>query len=77
MPAESAAGRGGTLAYWRVDSADEAFDRLLAHGATADEAPHSVGGDLRAATVLDPVGNLVGLIEYPGFSGSTTVPALN
>ena len=44
---------------------------------TPDEAPHSVGGDLRAATVLDPFGNLVGIIEYPGFEGSTTVPALS
>ena len=77
VPTETAEGRGGTLAYWRVDSADEAFERLVAHGATPDEAPHSVGGDLRAATVLDPFGNLVGIIEYPGFKGSTTVPALN
>ena len=77
VPVETAAGRGGTLAYWRVSSADDAFEALVAHGAVPDEAPHSVGGDLRAATVLDPFGNLVGIIEYPGFEGSTTVPELN
>ena len=77
VPVESAAGHGGTLAYWRVDSADEAFERLVGLGATPDEAPHSVGGDLRAATVTDPFGNLLGVIEYLGFEGSTTVPAMN
>lgn len=77
VPTETAEGRGGTLAYWRVESADDAFAALVAHGAVPDEGPHSVGGDLRAATVLDPFGNLVGIIEYPGFEGSTTVPAMN
>ena len=77
IPVESAAGHGGALAYWRVASADEAFERLVSLGATPGEAPHSVGGDLRAATVTDPFGNLLGVVEYPGFAGSTTVPAMN
>ncbi|HEX9953241.1 MAG TPA: VOC family protein [Rubricoccaceae bacterium] len=77
VPAETATGRGGTLAYWRVDNADEAFERLVGFGATPDEAPQNVGGDIRVATVVDPFGNVVGIIEYPGFEGSTTVPGLN
>ena len=77
VPAETATGRGGTLAYWRVDSADEAFERLVGFGATPDEAPQNVGGDIRVATVVDPFGNVLGVIEYPGFAGSTTVPVLN
>ena len=74
VPAESAAGRGGTTAYWRVDNAQAAFEALVAHGATPDEPPTSVGGDLVAGSVLDPFGNLIGLIEHPGFEGTASAP---
>ena len=55
------------VAYWGVSSADSAFARLLDLGATAVEPVEDVGGGIRVATVRDPFGNLVGVIENPFF----------
>ncbi len=60
-------GTSGCTAYWGVEDAAAAYDHLLAAGA----APHSpvadVGGGIKVATVLDPFGNVFGLIENPNF----------
>jgi predicted enzyme related to lactoylglutathione lyase len=60
-------GTAGGTAYWGVEDAAAAYAHLLAAGA----APHSpvadVGGGIRVATVLDPFGNVFGLIENPNF----------
>ena len=53
--------------YWGVENIQEVYDHLLQLGATADEAPHSVGGPLLIATVKDPWGNLLGMIYNPVF----------
>jgi predicted enzyme related to lactoylglutathione lyase len=58
----------GTVGYWGVDDAVAAHARLLALGATDHEAPHEVGGDIVVATVRDPFGNLLGLIQNPHFN---------
>jgi predicted enzyme related to lactoylglutathione lyase len=55
------------LAYWGVTSADSAFERLLSLGAVAVEPVEDVGGGIRVGTVRDPFGNLLGVIENPGF----------
>ena len=55
------------LAYWGVTSADSAFERLLSLGAVAVEPVEEVGGGIRVGTVRDPFGNLLGVIENPGF----------
>jgi predicted enzyme related to lactoylglutathione lyase len=61
------AGTAGGVAYWGVEDAAAAYAHLLAAGA----APHSpvadVGGGIQVATVLDPFGNVFGLIENPNF----------
>jgi predicted enzyme related to lactoylglutathione lyase len=64
---ESAPGPGGTVAYWRVDAIDAAFARFTAAGATTVVAPHDVGEGIKVATVADPFGNQIGLIENPHF----------
>ena len=58
---------GGGVAYWGVPDAHTAFARLLALDATAQEAVHEVGGGILVGTVLDPFGNLLGIIENPHF----------
>ena len=63
-------GSGGVVAYWGVSDATEAFTRLLELGATAQEDVQEVGGDIRVATVKDPLGNILGVIENPHFSES-------
>lgn len=55
------------VAYWGVTAIQETYDRLLQLGATANEPPYNVGGELMTATVKDPYGNVIGLIYNPYF----------
>ena len=55
------------LAYWGVTNADSAHARLLELGAVGVEPVEDVGGGIRVATVRDPFGNLLGVIENPSF----------
>jgi predicted enzyme related to lactoylglutathione lyase len=70
-------GAGGPETYWGVADADAAFARLLGLGARENEGVHDVGEGIRLATVLDPFGNLLGIIENPHFKleGPGVVPA--
>ena len=55
------------IAYWGVEDIDRAYDALLAHGAKTHHPPTDVGGDIRVASVTDPFGNVIGLIDNPHF----------
>ncbi len=57
----------GVIAYWGVNEIQEEFDRLIAIGATVDEKPSNVGGELMVASVKDPWGNIIGIIYNPAF----------
>ena len=57
----------GVVAYWGVDNIAAEFARLLALGAKEHMAVREVGGGIYVATVLDPFGNIVGLIHNPHF----------
>ncbi|HTO88420.1 MAG TPA: VOC family protein [Thermoanaerobaculia bacterium] len=63
-------GAGGTVAYWGVENADAAWKRLLELGASPHSDVRDVGGGIRVATVSDPFGNVLGIIENPGFQQS-------
>ena len=67
----SQSGRGGSVAYWRVDAMDRALEHFVAAGATIVSGPQDVGEGLVAATVEDPFGNLMGLIRNPHFALTT------
>lgn len=58
----------GVIAYWGVDDAEAALARLLELGATERGGVQDVGDGIRLATVLDPFGNVFGVIENPHFS---------
>ena len=60
-------GKSGAVAYWGVANADAAFRRLLSLGATEHSAVQEVGEGIRVATVFDPFGNSVWIIENPHF----------
>lgn len=60
----------GPRTYWGVNNAQDALDELVALGATIAEEVHDVGGGIQMASVTDPEGNHVGLIENPTFSRS-------
>ena len=69
LPAEGDAqpGVGGVTVYWGVSDAEAMHARLLAAGATAHTPVQDVGGGILTATVLDPFGNVLGVIENPHF----------
>jgi catechol 2,3-dioxygenase-like lactoylglutathione lyase family enzyme len=55
------------VAYWGVENAEAAWQRLLELGATKHEDVQDVGGGIKVATVKDPFGNTFGIIENPNF----------
>jgi predicted enzyme related to lactoylglutathione lyase len=61
-------GAGGATAYWGVTDAAAALKRLEAMGARAHEPLQDVGDGIKVASVLDPFGNVVGVIENPHFT---------
>ncbi len=61
-------GAGGGIAYWGVANVDSAVARLISLGAARNGDVQDVGGGIRAATVRDPFGNVIGLLENPHFS---------
>jgi predicted enzyme related to lactoylglutathione lyase len=65
----SATGTGSSaVAYWGVADAAAALARLVELGATDRMGVQDVGGDIRLASVIDPFGNIFGIIENPHFS---------
>jgi|ERR1043166_9298539 predicted enzyme related to lactoylglutathione lyase len=61
-------GSGGVAVYWGVADAQAALARLLSLGATERSSIQDVGDGIRVATVLDPFGNIFGIIQNPHFS---------
>jgi predicted enzyme related to lactoylglutathione lyase len=59
----------GVLAYWGVQDARAAHAALLEQGATPRDPVTDVGGGILTATVLDPSGAVLGIIENPHFRG--------
>lgn len=62
-----AKGPGGVGAYWGVADADAALRRLIELGGKPHSAVQEVGGGIKVASVLDPSGNVFGVIENPHF----------
>jgi predicted enzyme related to lactoylglutathione lyase len=59
------------MSYWRVPDIGAAVAHFTASGATLHEQVQDVGEGIKVASVRDPFGNTIGLIENPGF----TLPA--
>ncbi len=55
------------VSYWGVPNIQEVYDRLIELGATENEKPYNVGGEIMTATFKDPFGNVIGLIYNPHF----------
>jgi predicted enzyme related to lactoylglutathione lyase len=62
------AGRGGSVAYWRVGKIEDAVQHFVSSGASLVAPAEDVGEGIKVATVADPFGNLIGLIENPHFA---------
>ena len=55
----------GSITYWGVADADAALARLLAVGAAPDSEVRDVGDGIRVATLREPGGAVLGIIENP------------
>ncbi len=53
--------------YWGVDDCEKALAILMEKGASKDSEPQNVGEGIVVATVLDPFGNVFGIIQNPHF----------
>ncbi|GAA4608613.1 putative enzyme related to lactoylglutathione lyase [Actinoplanes octamycinicus] len=56
-------GVAAPVAYWAVTGIDAKVAELTAAGATVREKPHDVGGGRLIATVTDPDGTVIGLLQ--------------
>lgn len=66
-PLPVATGGTGGLAYWGVGNIDTSLEHFTSCGAEVRSPAQDVGGGIRVATVADPFGNMIGLIENPHF----------
>ncbi|MGE0450564.1 MAG: VOC family protein [Vicinamibacterales bacterium] len=62
------AGRAGGVAYWRVADIEQAVRHFITVGAASVTPIQDVGEGIKVATVADPFGNVIGLIENPHFA---------
>ena len=68
QPEENSTKGTNVEAYWGVDDIQSSYDKLIALGATIQQAPMNVGGELMVASAIDPWNNLIGLIYNPSFT---------
>ena len=57
------ADQAGPVAYWHVADIEAKLAEVTAAGAVVKEAAHDVGGGRLVATVTDPDGNVLGLLQ--------------
>jgi predicted enzyme related to lactoylglutathione lyase len=56
-------GEGAPVAYWEVSDIEAKLAELTAAGASVTEPAHEVGPGRTVATVSDPDGNVLGLVQ--------------
>ncbi|GAA4211172.1 VOC family protein [Microbispora amethystogenes] len=56
-------GMTSPVAYWHVPDIEAKLAEVIAAGAIVKEAAHEVGGGRLVATVTDPDGNVLGLLQ--------------
>jgi predicted enzyme related to lactoylglutathione lyase len=61
-------GVSGPIAYWGVADAYATYQQLLEWGAQAHSPITDVGDNILIGAVVDPFGNILGVIQNPNFS---------
>ncbi|MBC3194120.1 VOC family protein [Pseudonocardia sp. C8] len=66
-PPGAAAGPGGAVLHWHVDDLHGTLERLLELGATEYQpvTEHGDGAGFVTASVVDPFGNILGIMHNP------------
>ena len=65
VPGGGPQGMTSPVAFWRVPDIEAKLAEVTAAGATVKESAHDVGGGRLVATVTDPDGNVLGLLQDP------------
>jgi predicted enzyme related to lactoylglutathione lyase len=65
VPGGGPEGMTSPVAYWHVSDIEAKLAEVTAAGATVKEPPRDVGGGRLVATVTDPDGNVLGLLQDP------------
>lgn len=65
LPGGGPQGMTAPVAYWQVPDIEATLAEVTAAGATMKEPAHDVGGGCLVATVTDPDGNVLGLLQDP------------
>jgi predicted enzyme related to lactoylglutathione lyase len=63
VPGGGSQGMSSPVAYWHVADIEAKLADVTAAGAVVKEPAHDVGGGRRVATVADPDGNVLGLLQ--------------
>jgi predicted enzyme related to lactoylglutathione lyase len=63
VPGGGPQGMTSPVAFWHVADIDATLAEVTAAGATVKEPAHDVGGGRLVATVTDPDGNVLGLLQ--------------
>jgi predicted enzyme related to lactoylglutathione lyase len=63
VPGGGPQGMTSPVAFWHVTDIEAKLAEVTAAGATVKEAAHDVGGGRLVATITDPDGNVLGLIQ--------------
>jgi predicted enzyme related to lactoylglutathione lyase len=63
LPGGGPQGLTSPVAYWHVEDIEATLAAVTAAGATVKDAPNEVGGGRVVASVIDPDGNVLGLIQ--------------
>jgi predicted enzyme related to lactoylglutathione lyase len=63
VPGGGPQGMTSPVAYWHVQDIDTKLAEVIDAGATMKEPAHDVGGGRMVATVTDPDGNVLGLLQ--------------
>ena len=65
VPGGGPQGMTSPVAYWHVPDIEAKLAEVTEAGATVKEPAHDVGGGRLVATVADPDGNVLGLLQDP------------
>jgi len=65
VPGGGPQGMSSPVAFWHVADIEAKLAEVTAAGATVKEPAHDVGGGRLVATVTDPDGNVLGLLQDP------------
>ena len=63
VPSGGPQGMTSPVAYWHVPDIEAKLAEVTAAGATVKDPPRDVGGGRLVATVTDPDGNVLGLLQ--------------